>query len=138
MTVFDPSTTDNDTLTVTDTAGVGLNIACNMSTDGTLDTAGLRILSDADYTAWKAGTLSDTKGIRITGGLTSVENIVSAGVNTVTATDLNTLKSDVTAWLTAHTDYANVSGALADSGTDTNVTELVAIFDNFNAGLRTQ
>ena len=129
---YDFYTTDNDTLTFSDTNANGLHVAANFKSDGTLDGNGLRVLSDDNYTAWMTDTTSVTGGVQVVSELGSVENIKSADGFTVTASELSQLQSDVSAWLTAHTDYADVASAIANKETDTEVAELVAIFDNFN------
>ena len=129
---YDPFTTDNDTLKINNTNAVSIHIAANFKADGTLDDNGVRVMSGSNYTAWCDDTTSVDGGIQIVGEFGSVENIESQDGYTVTASELSQLKSDVTSWLTAHTDYADVASAIANKANDTSVAELVAIFDDFN------
>ena len=88
----------------------------------------LRILSNDNYTDWCNDTSSVSGGVFAQ----NIENIKSSDNMTVTASELSQLQSDVSAWLSTHTNYADVASAIANKAEDGEVENLVAIFDNFN------
>jgi len=124
--IIDFFTDDNDTLTISDTTGENMKIVANIKADGSYGT--LRILSNDNYTDWRNDTSSVSGGVFAQ----NIENIKSSDNMTVTASELSQLQSDVSAWLSTHTNYADVASAIANKAEDDEVENLVAIFDNFN------
>ena len=119
-----------------------LHVVFNVKSDGEVDDAGLRILTDDEYSLWQTNTNhTDIKGINIVkdsqgnGGYNCIEKFIDANDHELAMSAIETVKGDIASWL-SDKGYGSVSGvfgnALEKSAEDSaaDIATLVAKFDS--------
>lgn len=119
-----------------------MHFVFNVKSDGEVDDAGLRILTDDEYSLWQTNTNhTDIKGINIVkdsqgnGGYNCIETFIDANDKELSMSAIETVKGDIASWLSDE-GYGSVSGvfgnALEKSAEDSaaDIATLVAKFDS--------
>ena len=119
-----------------------MHVVFNVKSDGEVDDAGLRILTDDEYSLWQTNTNhTDIRGINIVkdsqgnGGYNCIETFIDANDHELAMSAIETVKGDIASWLSDE-GYGSVSGvfgnALEKSAEDSaaDIATLVAKFDS--------
>ena len=116
-----------------------LHFVFNVDVSGNVDDAGLRILTNDEFSLWQTNTNHENlKGIQVvkaadgTGSWDCIETFEDAGDNNgcshLSVTALQNVKADIASWLSTN-GYADVADVLANEKTDGDIATLIAKFD---------
>ena len=116
-----------------------LHFVFNVGSNGEVDAAGLRILTDSEFDLWKTNTNhASLKGIQVVkdaagnGAWNSFETYEDAGdengCSHMSVTALNDVKADIAGWLLDN-GYTDVNDVFTHEKTEGDIGTLVAKFD---------
>ena len=113
-----------------------MHFVFNVDSDGNVDDAGLRILTNEEFELWKTDTNhADIRGISVVkdskgnGGYNCIETFIDYNDHELAMSAIEAVKGEITSWLTSGgRDYGSVSDALT-SGNNEDITALIAKFD---------
>lgn len=114
-----------------------LHFVFNVDSEGNVDNAGLRILTNDEFNLWKTNTNhASIKGINIVkdsngnGGYNCIENFVDANDYSISMNSIEAVKTDITSWLTSGgRNYGSVSDVLTKENNESDIAALIAKFD---------
>ena len=114
-----------------------LHFVFNVDSEGNVDDAGLRILTNDEFNLWKTNTNhANIKGINVVkdsdgnGGYNCIETFIDANDYSISMNAIEAVKTDITSWLTlGGRDYGSVAEVLTKEDNEADIAALIAKFD---------